>query len=642
MGNIGSKLAKIFVGLLVGLMILSFAVWGMEDVFSTGGRNAVVTLGDTTIDGEDFREEFRNAVNRENQQREVGLTNEEAYRLGLHNNVLNTMITETVIDIDADDLGIGVDAKLAREVAADLPGLKNAVTGKLDLDILDSRLQSIGITRAQFEDDIIDSLRREQTVPAIVGGIDVPSIYATERFRFISEQRMADVLTLTADAIEAPVEPDEATLKQWIDDNSRLYTAPEYRQFKIMRVEPFDFAVDVKVTEEELRTEYEYRLSLPPSSTLAIASPETRNIVEIRAANEDEAKAAAARLAAGESAQLIADSIGAATPNRYDDAVPGQILDPNVAEAAFRIAEGEAEAVLGTIGFWYAVHAQTVTPEVKPTFEDTRDELEAAIVDAQARERLFDVTDLVQDAQDNNETLEAIAAEQGVSLATVDYIDREGRTEDGIPLAGFTRIPGIATDDTILREIFTNDIGYETDLFETQTKGYAAVEVINIKEEVLRPMEEIRETALLDYLNDQTKTALRDLANDVQARVRGGEELGTIAAELGLETNSLILLRTARNPEIGPEVAVGMLDGSVGDVARGEGAQDLTFQVGVLTRIQGTTDRLAGEFADTLNEQARLAIAADVQNAYRQSVLNDNPISQNEDRVRSILGIDTP
>jgi hypothetical protein len=70
-------------------------------------------------------------------------------------------------------------------------------------------------------------------------------------------------------------------------------------------------------------------------------------------------------------------------------------------------------------------------------------------------------------------------------------------------------------------------------------------------------------------------------------------------------------------------------------------AQD-TFQVGVLRRIQGTTDRLAGEFADTLNEQARLAIAADVQNAYRQSVLTDNPIIQNEDRVRSILGIDTP
>jgi len=641
MGGIGDKIAKGLVGVLVGLMVLSFAVWGMEDIFSPGNQDAVVTLGETPVTNDEFSSAFRNEVNRVNEERGEALTNEEAYRLGIHRNVLDVLVTAKVIDIDANDLGIGADNRLARQTVEDMEVFQNSITGELDLEELDRRLRGAGLTRDEFEADILAQLKRAQTVPAIVGGITVPASFAEQRFRFLSEQRAADLLTLTKDAVPAPTEPTEADLDTWIADNARLYTAPEFRRFTLLRVEPYDLSPDLDVSEEELNDYYLYRLSLPPGNELAIASPETRDVVTIKARDEAQAKALATRLAAGEDAQLIASSVGAEAPTFLDDAVDGQILDPNVRAVAFDTTEGNASAVFGSLPFWYAVGVIDVTDAVQPSLEDVREELEPSLLEELAKDRLFDIVTEIEDALDGNSTFNEIADSQGIVLQTYDYLDRTGRTEDGLFMGGFTRIPGVATEDDILREAFVNDIGYETDLFETSSGGYAAVRVEDVKEARLRDMDEIGERARADYRADKLADSLRELSVTVQSRIRAGETIQAVSEDVGGEVERVIINRTARNPKVGDEIAVGLLDGKVGDVVRGAGPDTLIRQVAVLTRIQGTADQLAGTFRDTLTEGSRNEIASDIQNLYRQAVISANPIEQNDARIRSVLGIDS-
>ena len=640
MGNLSNQIAKILVGLLVGVMILSFAVWGMEDVFNQGGRNAVVTLGDEPIEAEDFRESFRREVNRLNQDREQGLTNEEAFTLGVHRRVLDQMVTAKALDIDAEDLGIGVDAELAREVIRDLPGMTNPVTGELDSASIETAARRMGLTRAGFEKEIVDSLRREQIVPAIVDGIAVPSEFARQRFRYLSEQRAADMITLSAENVPAPAEPTEAELSDWIEANAARYTAPEFRRFVLLRVEPFDISPDMTVTDEELREEYDFRVSLPPSSNNSLAVDQTRDVVQIQTASEADAKAAAERLAAGEDPAQVAASLGTDSPTTYEDASKATIVDARVAEAAFNLEDGRAEAVFGSLPFWYAVSASDFQGGEPPTFEEARPDVEAALLKERALDQLFDLTDAIQDAMDDNKTFEEMSEELGVPLSFYDYLDREGRTEDGLLMNGFSRIPGIASDDEILREVFVSDIGFETDLFESSNDGYFAVRVLDIKDSTLRPMEEIRERAVADFKADKVATALKELAVELQGRLRAGETLEVVAAELGLEVDRQVLGRAVPNPAIGPQVAVGLLDGKVGAVARGPGVEPGTQQVAVLARVQGTTDSLAGEFAAALDQQAQAEIAADIQTAYRAAILAENPVAQNDARIRQVLGLD--
>ena len=640
MGNLGSFVVKIFVGILVGVMVLAFALLDMSDVFGVAGRGAVVTVGDEPIDGNDFAEEFRRELRRINEERGEGLTNEEAARLGLDRQVLDRMVTGKSLDIDAEDLGIGVDSQLARDTLREIPGYTNPITGELDLSNLDTQVRAMGTTRDRFEKDLIDGLRREQIVPAIVEGVIAPSDIARQRFLFLNEQRAADVLTLTRDSVPAPTQPTEAELKAWIDSNAELYTAPEYRRFELLRLEPFDFLPDVEVTEEELRQQYDFAITLPPSSQGSLQTEQLRTVAQIQLPDEATAKEAARRLADGEDAATVAASLGAPEPTVYRSVAKGSIGDLRVADAAFELEEGSARAVFGSLPFWYAVGVSSVEGEPTPTFAEARARVEEEVRRARALDLLFDKVDEIYEAMDRNADFESISDELGVPISIYDFLDRTGRTQDGLLMAGFNRIPGVATEDMILQEVFTNEEGYETDLIDAGDDGYFAVNVIDIIESQRRPLDEIRDRAVQDYLNDRIDTALAELATDIQSRIRAGETLEPIAAEIGIEPTEVVVVRTAPNPQLGPQIEVGLRDGGVGDAIRGPGRDAQTQQVAVLRRIQGTGDTLVGAYAQQLNAQARDVIASDLQTAYRAAILAENPVQQNDERIRQALGLD--
>ena len=53
---------------LMGLLVLSFAVWGIADIFTGYRGTAVATVGNTEIDGEEFRQKFQNEIRIQSRQ----------------------------------------------------------------------------------------------------------------------------------------------------------------------------------------------------------------------------------------------------------------------------------------------------------------------------------------------------------------------------------------------------------------------------------------------------------------------------------------------------------------------------------------------------------------------------------------------
>jgi len=57
--SIGGKIRNVLVGILIGMLVLAFAVWGVNDMFTPGARNAVATVGDAEVSIDDFDTRFR-------------------------------------------------------------------------------------------------------------------------------------------------------------------------------------------------------------------------------------------------------------------------------------------------------------------------------------------------------------------------------------------------------------------------------------------------------------------------------------------------------------------------------------------------------------------------------------------------------
>ena len=639
--SIGGKIKNAFVAVLVGLLVLAFAVWGVNDIFVPGVRNAVVSVGDASVSTRDFNRDLQSRLREIAVQRGEGLTNEEAYRQGVHRELLTQYQVRLAVEKDAQDLGVGVNRADAKAYIEAIPAFQSEITQKFDRSRLEQALSRSrnGYTVKKFEEDVLRDLRRIQTVEAIVGGIQAPSGYAKRQFDFLSEQRKATVLTLNKDAVPAPETPSDDVLQSYLDDNAARYTAPEYRQVTMIRLEPSGFLLDVggEVTEEDVQGEFESRIARG-----VLGSKASRDVIVLTAPDKPTAEEAATRLAANEDPNLVASALGLVSPDRFEGVEKDQLLDPVTDEIAFELKETEARAIENSLGGWEAIFVPSVIEATTPAFSSVEPEIRRELGEEAAKARIFDISGEVDTRLINGETLEAIASELNLPMESYDYINRVGQTQDGLTLNGSVRIPGIAQDDELLRLIFTEDIGFDTDIFPTSQGGAVAFRVTDVIDSTVKPLSEVKDDVLTAWQNEKTREALIERGLGLAGELRDGRTLEEIAEELGeaavIEERGISRSQPPR--DIAGAVVLDLLTSNVGDTARGEGATPLTYTLARLDVITPNTDGLAGEILDTVQSNIGAEISSDIQNAYRLAILKEHELREYPNQVRAIMGIE--
>jgi len=624
----------------IGAKIKNFAVIILIGLLTPGVRNAVVSVGDESVSTRNFQRDLQARLREIALQRGEGLTNEQAYQQGIHNELLGQYQVRLAIEKDADDLGIGVNRQDAKKYIQSFPAFQSSITGEFDRDKLVQAIAGAnnGYSIKAFEEDVLRDLRREQTTEALVGGIQAPSGFAKRYFDFVSEQRKATILTLNKDAVPAPEAPDDETLQAYIEANGVRYTAPEYRKVTMIRLEPQSFLPDLEVTEEEVRTEYDRRVSRGDLGTSS-----TRDVVIISATDETTATQAAERLATGEETpELIAASLGLLAPETFEDIEPEFIIDSATDALAFSLAEGEAKAGENTLGGWEAVYVPSITPGTAPQFSAQEREIRNEIGLDKAKEAIFDLRDQIDPMIFDNKTLEEIATELNLPMESHDFIDRTGTTQDGLRLAGSNFIPGIAADDNLLREIFTSDMGLDSDIYETVHEGAVMFRVIDIKDSQIKPLDDIREDVISAWTTDQIQEALNTRGVALAAEIRDGRTLEDLAEELGTAATIAERGISRANPprDISGAVINDLLSGAANEITRGEGVQPETYTIARLDTIVPNSDGLAGEILDVVQQNISSEISLDIQNAYRISILNQHTLREYRDQVTAAMGIE--
>jgi len=639
--SIGEKIRGAFVAILVGLLVLAFAVWGVNDVFLPGVRNAVVSVGDASVSTRDFNRDLQSRLREIAIQRGEGLTNEEAYRQGIHRELMTQYQVRLAVEKDAQDLGVGVNRADAKAYIEAIPAFQSEITQKFDRSRLNQALAQSrnGYTIQKFEEDVLRDLRRVQTVEAIVGGIQAPSGYAKRQFDFLSEQRKATVLTLNEEAVPAPETPSDEILQSYLDENAARYTAPEYRQVTLIRLEPSGFLPDVagEITEEDVQGEFDSRVARGVLGTSA-----SRDVVVLTAPDKPTAEKAAERLAAGEDPALVASALGLLSPDTFEGVEKDQLLDAVTDETAFALKENEARAIENSLGSWEAVFVPKAIAATTPTFASVEPEIRRALGEEKAQDRIFDIRNELDTRLINGDTLEAIALDLDLPMESYDFIDRVGQTRDGLSMNGSSRIPGIAQDDELLRLIFTEDIGFDTDTYPTAQDGIVTFRVTDVIDSAVKPLSEVKDDVITAWRNERIRDALTERGLALAGEIRDGRTLEEISEELGdaatIEDRGISRAQPPR--DIAGPVVVDLLTSDVGEIARGSGAVPLTYTLARLDSITPNTDGIAGEILDTVQSNIGAEISGDIQNAYRLAILKEHELREYPDQVRAIMGVE--
>src|SRR5262249_51162678 len=101
-------LGKAVMGTVMGLLIISFAIWGIGDIFRGFGRSTVVKIGHTEITTEQFRQLYNDRLQQVSRQFGRVLTPDQIRALGLVRQVVTQIITEIALDERARQLRLGM------------------------------------------------------------------------------------------------------------------------------------------------------------------------------------------------------------------------------------------------------------------------------------------------------------------------------------------------------------------------------------------------------------------------------------------------------------------------------------------------------------------------------------------------------
>jgi len=499
----GSWVVKI----LFVLLILSFGIWGIGDVFRSSTPTTVAEVGKVEIGQQALDQEFRRQMERLRPMLGGNLTAEQAKRFGLLEQSLQSLIQRTLFDLAAADMGIAVGPEVVRLRIADEPAFRNQ-QGQFDPNIFRSVLRNNQLTEDGYVAMIQRETARQLVAGAVSAGLTPPQPLVQDLYRYRGEKRVAEVVTLPNASVGDVGVPDDATIKQAYDDHQVRFTAPEYRALTVARLSPDALAKDIKIDDAQLRKAYDERSN-------EFGAPEKRSVQMV--VTDDEAKARQIAEAAKAKGLAEAAKDAGVEPVTLDNIAKSDL--PEIGDAAFALEPGKPSDPIKSALGWHVMAVTGVTPASTKSFEDVRDQLAAELKKEQALDSVFSIANRVEDQLASGASLDEVAQAQGLVLSKVAAIDSTGKAPDGKDAA--PDLPGLKA---LLPNVFQLKTGASTNLTEGEGSNFTAVRVDSVIPAAVRPLADVREQVIADWQQEQRAERAAKKAEEIAASLKQGAE----------------------------------------------------------------------------------------------------------------------
>src|SRR5579862_4069543 len=190
-------LGKIIMGTVMGVLIISFGIWGIADIFRGFGQSTLATIGHTEISTNEFRQLYTEKLQQIGRQFGRPLTADQARAFGLDRQLLQQTIAESALDEEARRLGLGQsDAETMRVIFSD-PNFKG-VNGAFDPSRFQAMIRQFGFSEQRYIADQRRVSLRRQIAGTISAGLEPPTTLIDALSRFQNEARSIDYIKLDA------------------------------------------------------------------------------------------------------------------------------------------------------------------------------------------------------------------------------------------------------------------------------------------------------------------------------------------------------------------------------------------------------------------------------------------------------------
>ncbi len=499
--------------LLIGLLVVSFGIWGIADTFTGFGDRELARVGDQAIERDEFRARYGAQIRRLSDELGTPLTAAQAQNFNLHVQTLASMLASSAITQAAQEMGLAVsDAQIARRILND-PAFVGT-SGHFDENTFRNVLNANGLTETLFVKDQRETDIRQQLLSATLANSLVPKKMTDYFYRYFLERRTARYMLITADMTEDIGEPTPSDLQDFYNSTKLRFAKAERRQAVVIALSPARFVENASnndVSDDDVKEAYEDALD-------EFTTEEKRTIDQLVLVDDASIGKVRELLARQAPFAEIVQAAGQSLDNTdLGEVTRGDFVSADLAARAFALAVNEVSDVIeGPLGS-VVLRVRRITPGVSRPLSAVRDSLRQRISYDRASDALIALSEKIEDERAGGESLEVIAQRFGLAITSLD-IDREGRDPDGKPA------PLAVEYNTLLATIFEAGIGEDLAVDERPDGTFIWTELAAIVPEQVQTLDDVRDAVIGQWQDAERTKLLEALATHL---VKQGNNSGS-------------------------------------------------------------------------------------------------------------------
>jgi peptidyl-prolyl cis-trans isomerase D len=613
---------------LLGLVLVAFAITGVGDPFGGGGpAGSVAKVGDRVITEPDLQSAFDRLV-RNAREQNPGLSQTEFAKQGAVMGAAGQLIGQTAMEELGAKAGITASDRSIGAVIAGIPAFQT--NGKFDEASYRRILADQRLSDKELHDGIRGDLVRKQLLTPVTAALGVPTEMAKPYAQQLINVHLG-AAALVPLAATAP--PSDAEISKYYATNKARFTLPERRAYRYAFIDSAAISAAAKVSEPEIAAAF----AKDPTKYGAAA---TRKLQQVVVPDEAKARAIAAAAATegfAKAAERLA-GFGAADIALGEQAQAdfGKATSPAVAAAAFAAPVGGITAPIKTDFGWHVIRVEAIGASGK-TLAQARPAIEADLRANAGNAAVADLVAKIEDGVEAGKSFADLAKDNGLTIVSQGPVTKDGQAPNSPPLA--------ADAVAVAAKAYRHEPGDGAAVEDLGKGQLVVIETMQVKLSAPQPLAEIRAVAVAGAARDKALAAARGKADAIVNAVRKGGDFAAAVAAQGLIAPQPLAGRridVAQQQNVPPVVqaflntpagAVQVLPSPQGWVL----VHTATIETGDLAKAPGLLEAGRREIAGQLPDEFAAAFAAAAERAIKTK-RNDAAIAK---ITKRLSGLDT-
>lgn len=523
----------VFAWIVVGLISVPFALWGINSYFGGGGDDGIAKVGDVNISPQQMQRAYQQQRDRL-QQMFGGKIPENLFSEDMmKSQILQQLIEKEVLIQAAADNGMRIgDQQLAKTITGIDAFQKD---GKFSAEEYERVLARQGMSPRLFEQRVRRDLMASQLTDVVVNMDFTLHTEVDNYLRLQQQQRDIGYMVVPVSKFEKEITVSAEEMQSYYASNSGRYALPEQVKIDYLELDAAAISSAIKVDEEELRQRYEaHKLNFRTAE-----ERKARHILIQAGSSAAENVVAEGRAKADALLQRINNGEDFATLAMAESQDPGSakkggdlgffgkgVMDKAFEDAAFALKKGTVSGVVQSAFGFHIIKLDDIKGgETKP-YEQVAEALKREVQQERAAEIYYDKAEqLANLTYEQPDTLSVAAEQLQLEIKSSDYFARNGGA-------------GIFSDPKITTAAFSEDVlarGNNSAAIELGDNHLVVLRINAHKAEAVRPFEEVAAVIEESLKRDKAKVKAREKAAALLTRLQAGESPESLATSNTLE-----------------------------------------------------------------------------------------------------------